>query len=436
MVDDKFQRRTGRVPSPQRTGALIGGAIAMIIAGVTHADPTYNRLFSLNNRQNYTSGTGVIVDTAGNLYGSEEGGPDGVGSIFELSPPIHGGSAWTQTILHNFKTSGGGEDPSSGLLMDGTGHLYGATYAGGPDNKGIVFELTPPAAGKTQWTERPIYSFKGADVTTPVSNLMVDPAGNIYGSVLGDEIHSYGSVIELIRPTNGEVVWKEKVLHAFGVSDGAYPVGRMVLDSAGNLYGATELGGKNGHGLVFELSPPAAGQTAWTETVVYDLGGKGNPGRLPRAGLIIDEAGNLYGTTVMGGAANQGEVFELSPPAVGQTAWVKTVLVSFDGPNGSHHSISDRGPGLPQPDLIADSVGNIYGATPKGGAYGLGVLFKLSPPQAGQTAWTEVVLHSFGEFGARHGAGNSLAVDSAGAVYGTTVRGGRYGIGVVFKVTP
>ncbi len=180
--------------------------------------------------------------------------------------------------------------------------------------------------------------------------------------------------------------------------------------------------GALGVGVVFELSPPKMGQKTWTETEVHAF--NGTNGRLPFAGLILDGAGDLYGTTALGGPYKYGVVFKLSPPEAGQSAWTETVLHAFNGADGESPSSS----------LLEDGSGDLYGTTPYGGAQSQGVVFKLSPPAAGQTAWTERVLRSFN--GADGASPSSLIADGAGNLYGTTTFGGRENAGVVFKLTP
>jgi len=181
------------------------------------------------------------------------------------------------------------------------------------------------------------------------------------------------------------------VLFSFKNLRGVEPFARLFADHAGNLYGTTNQGGANNAGTVFELSPPVAGQTAWTETVLFSFNGPN--GNHPFGGVIAGGAGNLYGTTSQGGENNFGTVFELSPPVAGQTAWTETVLFSFNAPNGS----------FPVGDLLADGAGNLYGTTRLGkvnkrchvSGGSCGEVFELSPPAGRQTTWTETVLLYF-----------------------------------------
>ncbi len=255
--------------------------------------------------------------------------------------------------------------------------------------------------------------------------------------------------------------WKEKVLYSFqGVPDGSVPSGGVVFDKAGNLYGATQDGGSSSCdgpgqcGTVYQLTPPTKKGGAWTETVLYVFKGHAyDDGATPEGGVVIDEGGNLYGTTgyggsgtctLLGGAVGCGTVYELSPPAKQGDPWTETVLYSFQGGKDGY---------VASGDLVFDKAGNLYGATLFGGgkgttcdsAYGgqCGTVFELSPPKTKGGAWTEKVLHSFagGTDGANPNGG--LVLDRKGAVYGTAPIGGNQlcnfgngnvGCGIVFRL--
>jgi hypothetical protein len=261
--------------------------------------------------------------------------------------------------------------------------------------------------------------------------------------------------------------WKEKVLYSFqGGTDGSTPVGGVVFDSAGNVYGATQDGGSASCrsiyecGTVYQLTPPATKGDAWTETVLYVFQGNAkNDGASPFGGLVMDSSGNLYGTTAYGGTGDCvllgsklgcGAVFELSPPAQKGGAWTEKILYSF--PN------SKRGY-VPWGNLVFDKSGNLYASTIYGGDRGTtcdlfyggqcGVVFELSPPKQKGGKWTEKVLHSFGaiatgkQFGDGASPNGELVFDDKGNVYGTTYLGGYncphnsgQGCGTAFKLKP
>jgi uncharacterized repeat protein (TIGR03803 family) len=198
--------------------------------------------------------------------------------------------------------------PLARLTFDSAGNLYGTNELDGPASFGTVFKLRPPASGKTNWSQSVLKAFgfntKG---NSPTAGVIVDSTGAVYGT-------NSGSVFRLTPPASGVGAWKETVLHVFptGTSDGFLPKGGLVADRAGRLYGTTSGGGKFGFGTVYMLTPPAAGKTAWTETILYDFRSSAD-GTDARGDLVFDRAGNLYGTTAAGGSANKGTVFELSP---------------------------------------------------------------------------------------------------------------------------
>jgi uncharacterized repeat protein (TIGR03803 family) len=351
--------------------------------------------------------------------------------IFVISLSLTSGwAADSETVLYNFINYNDGTHPIAGMVMDAAGNLYGTTYGGG----GTVFELSPSEGGG--WTETVLYHFGhgNSDGAFPYSGLIMDRAGNLYGTTSNGGDASFlggcycGTVFELSPIEGGG--WRETILHSFGYgSDGAYPYfASVTMDAAGNLYGTTERGGIYGGGTVFEMSPRARG--GWTETVLHSFG-NGTDGFYPSGGVIIDNAGHLYGTTAYGGTNTNcggscGTVFELSPAEGG--GWTETVLHSFNHTDGS----------TPYSALIMDTNGNLYGTTAYGGYYpcstlGCGTVFDLSP---GDGAWTETVLHSFGHptDGSQPWAG--LIMDTAGNLYGATLGGGIYGYGTVFEMSP
>lgn len=358
----------------------------------------------------HPSAGALIMDQTGNLYGTTNaGGTDGFGTVYELSA-----ATGQETVLYSFGTNGGsdGTNPTAGLLMDGAGDLYGTTENGGTNNDGSVFKLTPIAGGG--YTESVVYSFSasgGSDGVNPSSgSLIMDSSGDLYGTTYAGGANGDGTVFK-VNPATGA----ETPLYSFGASasDGQHPYAGVIMDSTGHLYGTTSLGGANGFGTVFELSPSGAG--AFTETVLYAFGASATDGQVPYGGLIRDSAGNLYGTTYQGGAHGDGTVFEL---ASGTSA--ETILHSFgssatDGIN-------------PEASLIRDSAGNLYGTTQHGGG-GYGTVFEIS-------GGAESVLYAFLSNGTSDGSlpTAGLLRTSAGVLYGTTYLGGAHNEGTVFRV--
>jgi uncharacterized repeat protein (TIGR03803 family) len=394
-------------------------ALAVILANVSSAT-TYKKLY------NFTGGadggdpaTPLTFDSAGNAYGTTAAGGDfNFGTVFMLAP------SGQQTVLYSFSGGGDGLDPHGGVTLDSAGNLYGTTVAGGfggfcaGDGCGVVFELSPSGGG---WTETTLYNFKGLnDGFGPGGGLVFDGAGNLYGTTPDGGAHSSGVVFELSPTAHG---WQYKVIHQFtGGKDGAVgSLGLLLLDAAGNLYGVTELGGVNGTGAVYELSPTPRGR--WKTTVLYDF--KGTPDAAnPYGGLIFDKFGDLYGTTYFGGASGMGAVFQLTPGPNG--TWQENVLYSFQG--GTDGS-------FPTTTLIFNAAGGLYGTTSTGGrpSCDCGTVFKLTLTGG---SWTEKIVHFFGKGRDGYSPNYGLTFDPAGNLYGTTPFGGSGGQGIVFQIAP
>jgi uncharacterized repeat protein (TIGR03803 family) len=358
------------------------------------------------------SSANLVQNAQGNYIGTTSSGgtvtssfPQGCGTVFEVTPDGN------ETILYRFKGAPDGASPKAGLVLDEKGNMYGTTYSGGAHGLGTVFEIS--AKGK----EKVLYSFTGRpDGDAPQSNLAFDKKGSLYGTTISGGAHGYGVVFKVSRSG------KEKVLYSFaGTPDGAAPEAGVVLDGTGNLYGTTTYGGpsqpskcQQGCGVVFKVTPagkesvlygfeagtdgssPTAGllldkagnlygttiqgggsvhcgggcgtvfelTSAGQETVLYSFGASNNDGAFPQAGLIVDSAGNFYGTTNGAGSAF-GTVFELTPSGR------ETILHSFKGtPDGSS----------PQAGLLLDPSSDLIGTTFAGGnSDGYGVVFKVVP---------------------------------------------------------
>jgi uncharacterized repeat protein (TIGR03803 family) len=312
---------------------------------------------------------GLIFDAAKvNLYGTENsGGSVGAGSVYELSPAA--GGAWTLTTLHSFQNgTADGQAPAAGMIFDAAGNLYGTTDIGGANNEGTVFKLTPASGGT--WTESILYSFgaSSTDGINPKSSLLFDSKGNLYGSTYGGGgTGSFGTIFELSPSTGG--AWTEKVLQSFsitGTPDGQHPLGTMVFDTAGNLYGVTASGGSGGGGTFFELSPSTGG--AWTTTVLHNFANNGTDGASPDAGLSMDSKGNIYGTTASGGVNRfAGTIYKMIPST---GTWTENVLYSFSQTDDIGYT--------PATTLTLDASGNLYGITTQGGLASGGTLFEFN----------------------------------------------------------
>jgi uncharacterized repeat protein (TIGR03803 family) len=268
---------------------------------------------------NYISAP-VIFGKGGPLYGVTTGttyngsGTDN-GTVFQLAldPST---LQWNLTTIYKFTGGSNGFEPFYALVADGSGALYGTTVTGG-SGTGTVFKLTPPGTNQTQWTNAVLYRFSG-EYGEPSGPLILDSTGALYGmtslgAVPATGTPNAGIVFKLTPPGSGQTQWNETILHKFsGGSDGLGPGGALTFDKAGALYGATWLGGASGNGVVFRLKPPGGGQTQWNETVLYSFSG-GSDGANPNGSLVLDSCGTLYGTT-SGGGVGYGTAFQLSFP--------------------------------------------------------------------------------------------------------------------------
>lgn len=283
-------------------------------------------------------------------------------------------------------------------------------------------------------TERIIQRFDGTNGKFPAGGVIADAAGNLYAAATGDADNGVpGGLIAEFSPPTSKGAWKETILHRFDFNtDGGYPDGPLVFDSAGNIYGTNAYGGGLGvAGTAFELSPPAVDGGAWTETTIYSFGG-GPIGGLPYGGLVFDRNGNLYGTTQVNEAAC-GSIFELSPPASPGSPWTATLVYLFS---------CEGGGGQYPASILMTNNGTLYGVTVRGGAYGLGTVFGLTPPSGTRSGWTMHILYSF-TGGADGGIPEALTDGHNGNFYGTTQGGGGGecflslpGCGVIFELSP
>jgi uncharacterized repeat protein (TIGR03803 family) len=361
---------------------------------------------------------GVIFDTAGNLYGTTWGGGGaGHGTVFKLSRNPDG--TWTESILHSFQAGTDGEAPRAELVFDKAGNLYGTTFSGGTVG-GVVFELSPNTDGT--WTETIIHNFNGVDGAIPTGALIMDGAGNFYGTTAQGGTLGGGTVFQLVPNVDGS--WAESVLYNFpiGSAGTTSPSGTLTFDSLGNLYGTTQSGGSGAIGNAYKLSPSGG---YWTITNLHSFTGAPD-GTDPDTGVIFDAAGNLYGTTLHGGVpgcAYCGTVFRLSP--AGGRGWTEKVMRVFTGGPGESN--------CPTTGLVLDSANNAYGTTYLTGSWIAGMVFKVNLSNGKMT-----VLQNFDTKGFRTGQGPSgkLVLDSAGNLYGTTIGGGASGVGEVFEIIP
>jgi uncharacterized repeat protein (TIGR03803 family) len=423
-------------------------AVTSFGVGPAQAQSAYN-VASQFNGTNGSFPIGLTPDGAGNFYGvTETGGfipsnglcaPDGCGTVFKLSPNSSGG--YTRTVLHKFSGDHDGAYPLASVILDSAGNLYGTTFNGGLPSLGIVYELSPTSSGN--WRESILWTFTGPDGGSPVSSLTFDSDGNLYGTAEVGGVHDVGVVFELSPTLSG--AWSETVLYNFDRgSKGRYPMGGVTLGGIGTsvlLYGTASNGGNTaqscgaaGCGVVYELSRNAFGELTETAIAAF-VADRGNG---PLGNLVFDPSGNLYGVTRYGGDVSGcsnlgcGVVYELSPDGGGD--WSENLLRVFEpGPNdtGDFHGAE------PLAGLAIDSSGNLYGTTLSGGTSGYGVVFKISVG-TGQ----ETVLHSF-TGGTDGGKPYSPVVLEGTKIFGATSLGGvssdcvqSPGCGVVFEISP
>ncbi|MBA3915726.1 MAG: hypothetical protein H0X25_18110 [Acidobacteriales bacterium] len=385
----------GRSPARRRLLAIVLG-VCGFLAVDCHAQ-TFAVLHSFEGgTDGITPYAGVVRDPDGNLYGMTYtgGATNHWGVLYKIS------SAGQETVLHTMTGHSGGNSFAS-LYIDSAGNLYGTASGGGPTRGGTVFELK-----KSGGQLFVLHSFRVnglPDALDADSSLISDPEGNLYGSSMTGGDYGVGAVYSLNPKTGAEAL-----IYSFtGGSDGAFPSGgKLVRDSAGNLYSATSSGGAAGYGAVYKLDMSGA------ETVLYSFQNV-DDGRSPNGRLAIDEEGNLYGTAALGGTRGDGTIFKIDP--VGN----ETTLHTFVGNDGQ----------FPIDGVVRDSAGNVYGTANEGGSSGAGVVFKLDSGD------TFSVLHNFS---GPDGAGPYAAPigDGKGNLYGTTTGGGTSpcGCGVVYKL--
>jgi uncharacterized repeat protein (TIGR03803 family) len=396
--------------------------------------------FTNNARAQYTEtilhnfgGTGdgqgpagnVTLGASGNLYGTAFGGGANsfYGAVYEISPSSSG---WTESLLQSFGgLQADGYSPGEGVISDGAGNLYGTTSGGGSGNDGVVFELSPTGGG---WTESVLYNFPSETSGVGPGNLAFDGSGNLYGTTYVAGANNLGSVFKL-TPSGGS--WTYSTIHSFtGGSDGSNPTGDLVFDAAGNLYGTATTGanttttichGLGGCGTVFRMTPGAH----WQFSTLYAF--QGSRGGGPRGHLVFDSAGNIYGTTLMGGSCHSsvgcGTVFKLAPSTQG---WKETVLHLFTGYYDGNGPFSG---------LTLDAAGNLFGATNAGGPPLLlcGTVFELTPVSG---TWDFTVLTQFAGTGNGCRPSSGVILDRSGNLYGATGLGGTNGYGIAYELSP
>ncbi|MGA2590052.1 MAG: Ig-like domain-containing protein [Bryobacteraceae bacterium] len=351
--------------------------------------------FGTNAGDGANPNAGVVIGEGGVLYGTTSN-PSG-GAVFSLTPPVPPATTWTETVLYSFGTNGAGDalaPGDAGVVVGAGGVLYGTTWGGGTvcndgysGGCGTVYSLTPPASSGGAWTERVRYRFRGhskADGAVPRRGVVIGGGGVLYGATqyggsaaCGGGM-GCGTVFSLTPPNSPGGSWTEAVLHSFsgtdalGSTDGGDPLAGVTIGSGGVLYGTTNVGGANGGGTVYSLTPPSSSEPSWTENLLCNFP-TGNSPYSPQAGVVIGSGGVLYGTSVIGGAATTcaddgcGTVYSVTPPKSTGDSWTDSVLYSFTG------GIDGKGPTA---GVVIGEGGVLYGVSNPAGN---GVVFSLGP---------------------------------------------------------
>jgi uncharacterized repeat protein (TIGR03803 family) len=349
-----------------------------------------------------------------------------------------------ERVIYNFKGGNDGIGPND-LIADRAGNLYGTTFnGGGSAGAGIVYELSPPTQAGGAWTETILHSFSYTGLDSgigPLAGLVMDATGNLFGTTWLGGPQGAGVAFELSPPAVKGGVWTYSLLYAFGGAGLSSPEARLAIDEAGNLYDTTVSGGTGacagGCGGVFKLAPPAQAGGAWTESVLFNFSGSFDTGGGTSGGITMDAHGSLYGTTFSGSGSPSGTVFRLTPTTGGKH-WTHTVLYAFaGGVDGAD----------PEAEVVFDKNGNLYGMTNYGGSgspncFGVacGTVFQLMPTPSGP--WMHTVLYSFNGGKDSGYPERTLTLDEAGNLYGTTSIGGDpscgggTGCGTVFRLSP
>ncbi|HEV2325351.1 MAG TPA: choice-of-anchor tandem repeat GloVer-containing protein [Terracidiphilus sp.] len=358
----------------------------------------------------------LTSDANGDLFGTTEaGGANGVGTVFEIALTASGYATAPATLVSFTGTDGA--YPLSGLITDANGNLFGTTEAGGANGYGTVFEILKSGSGYAS-APTTLVSFDDNDGAFPQSSLIIDSKGNLFGTTFLGGAAGAGTAYEIVN-SGSSYASTPTTLVSFDGADGSEPVAGLVADSNGDLFGTTASGGESGAGTAFEIVSTTSGYDTAPVTLVSFNGADGTN---PYSGLIIDAGGNLLGTTNSGGAYGYGTVFEIVNTS-GVYSSTPTTLVNFDDNDGAY----------PVATLIADANGNLFGTTTGSGASGNGTIFEIANSTSGY-ATTPTTLISFnGADGAVPYSG--LIADANGNLFGTTLVGGASGDGTVYEVT-
>ena len=390
-------------------------ALLLVAARPVQAQ-TGRDIYRFKNSPDGSDPQSSLTSFEANFYGTTAGGGVfGDGTVFELS--ADGGGDWHETVLYSFPGGADGSSPRSSVVFDSVGNLYGTTYFGGDtrcglgDGCGVVFKLSPVGGS---WKETVLHKFNGgSDGANPLNNLIIDPAGNLYGTTdpFGNGADSRIATVFEVSPSGGH--WTTRVIYSVPRTGFA----GLTMDADGNIFGASS------H-TVFELSPDGNG--GWNSTLIHQFTQNGEFGNFSTP--VLDQKGNLYGTTFGGGIYNYGTVYKLSPIEKGEKKgeWRSRNLYSFKGP-----SLDDGY--YPETGVVLDAAGNIYGTT-------IPNVFELvAPVGKGNYTYEEKILWTFTDRDGYQTMASPI-LGTTGKLYGTTTEGGTRcrpdGCGVVFEVTP
>lgn len=387
----------------------------LVVFVAASAQASESVLLSFNTPQGVHPLSPLVADGNGNFYGTaSSGGANNCGVLFELSQVA---GKWTETVL--FSCQGHQAVPNGPLTFDKSGNIYGVTQS---YNSGSILEFKQ--SGNGTWTQALVHPFT-TNEGMPNLDLTWDSAGNLYGTTQVDSTGFDGEVFELSPQSNGS--WNETILYKFPAPDRAgMPTAGVIFDSKGNLYGPTYFGvrGNDSSGGIYELSPQSNGP--WAFTLIHNFTVSAGGG--PYSRLVFDSSGNLYGAAAQAGAKFAGEIFELTPGAGG--SWDEKPIHTFESGSDGYYPV-----GAP----VFDESGNLYGATIWGGNACsdnvCGIVYELSPNSEG--GWKETILHRFASALDGSEPNPGVVLDSSGNLYGTTYFGGsRYGYGTVYEITP
>jgi uncharacterized repeat protein (TIGR03803 family) len=390
-------------------------AVALLATAAWAASSTRMIYSFAGNADGEYLDTELVMDSAGNLYGTTvQGGRFAAGTVFQVTP------AGVHTVLYSFTGGPDGGEPYKGVTLDAAGNLYGTAVTGGSGcdgGCGVVYKLTNSAG---TWTQSVIHTFNSSDGEGPGSPVSFDKHGNLYGTTPIGGANGLGVVYQL-KP-DGAGGWNFAVIHTFtgGVDGAGGSASRLLVTRSGKIYGTCTTGGANSLGNVYEMSF-SDGQ--WQFKTLYSFKGSPNDGALPYAGVVFDAKGNLYGATYYAGANGLGTVYKLSHE---DGSWSETVLYSFKGGADGDSPIAT---------LVKGEDGNLYGTTSDGGAScSCGVIYKMTRGTNGN--WTHSVAYRFPGAPRLGVSYNGMVGDSAGHFYGTTVHGGTTDDGAIYKFTP